>query len=149
MRSFFLTIMCVVSMCNKIHEQASPCRSEPTTMGLQPLWNWKYGPYYRWNSFNFMFKKLVLRHCSYLDWGDSHRKVVSTLLLVEFWLIWLSFTPKICIKYRKHRSSSFSHTFNCVSFGLFWPKKKFLKKVLKKFYWGDIMQLLVRTLQCF
>ena len=27
--------------------------------------------------------------------------------------------PKICIKYRKHGSSSFSHTFNCVCFSLF------------------------------
>ena len=27
--------------------------------------------------------------------------------------------PKICIKYRKHGNSSFSHTFNCVCFSLF------------------------------
>ena len=27
--------------------------------------------------------------------------------------------PKICIKYRKHRNSSFSHTFNCVCLDLF------------------------------
>ena len=28
--------------------------------------------------------------------------------------LWLPLLPKICIKYRKHGSSSFSHTFNCL-----------------------------------
>ena len=45
--------------------------------------------------------------------------------------------PKICIKYRKHGSFSFSYTFNCVYFSPFWPKKKLNKKKFKN-YWCDM-----------
>ena len=43
------------------------------------------------------------------------------------------FQPKICIKYRKHGSSSFSHTFNCVCVSLFLISNYFFKQKLPLF----------------
>ena len=42
-------------------------------------------------------------------------------------------TPKICIKYRKHGSSSFSHTFNCVCVSLFLISNDFFTQKLPFF----------------
>ena len=42
-------------------------------------------------------------------------------------------TSKICIKYRKHGSSPFSHTFNCACFSLFLPKKVHIKAKIDLF----------------
>ena len=54
--------------------------------------------------------------------------------------------PKICINYRKHGSSSFSHTFNCVSVSLFLISNYFIYTKIATFYSLIPCNFSVRTL---
>ena len=61
------------------------------------------------------------------------KKHILWRFLVNFWRQ-RGNCPKICIKYRKHGSSSFSRTFNCVCFSLFYPKMKYFPNLSKTYF---------------
>ena len=58
----------------------------------------------------------------------------------------LLLAPKICIKNRKHGSSSFSHAFNCLFLNIFWPQKNTFWIQIFTFYHLYVINSLARML---